>query len=165
MSESRGFRAWANQHGAILVACAITVAVLAIIWSRWSLAKPVFAAPTQVFFVDEITGDIVVEPAETIPPIAGSDGKPTLVRGCFYTLGSDAEKQLAYLEKYTDASKAAAATQTAYDPASAPPEVLVRAPEPGSLWVRADSPAGEKVIARMTDAVGKPGFRTVFPKP
>ena len=165
MAGIRGLRDWANQHGTIVGALAIVIAVLVIFWSRWAMTPATPVIPTHMFFVDDITGDIVVEPVDAIPPLPGPDGRPTLVRGYFYTLGSDADKQLAYLEKYSDAGRAAmAARATATEPMDSPPETLVRAPKPGSPWVRLESPEGERVMSVLNDAAVKPGFHIVMPK-
>ena len=162
MTDDRGFRAWLNRRGLVFGAGLAALAVPAFIWARGQMNPPTTPAPTHVYFVDEVSGEVVVEPANTIAPFPGKDGSPTLVRGVFYTLGADEEKRLAHLEKWADANLAAAAqTNPSIVPGAS--AILVRAPEPGSPWVRADSAEGEKVVSKLGAASSMPGFRVVSP--
>jgi len=165
MPDIHEIRTWVNTHGTIVAASFIALAALVVVSSHF-LGKPSHPAPpTHCFFVDEVTGEAVVEPIDAIPPLPGKDGSPTLVRAVYYTLGRDDEKQLAYMEKHSEEGRAAAVAR-ASDPniMGPPPQLLVRGPEAGSKWVLRDSEEGMKVMNVLNEQLGKPGFRVVMPK-
>jgi hypothetical protein len=107
----------------------------------------------NAWFMDEQTGQLVVEPATAIPPLLNKDHQPTLVRAIFVTCTTDQDRRLAYLEKYTPEAQAAFAdvrsgaqpltpaflftTQTGH---------MIRRPDAGSRWVRATSAEGVAIL-------------------
>lgn len=103
-----------------------------------------------VDFVDEETGETSIRPADDIPPLIGSRGKPTLVRA-IYDWGPDKTRVLQCYQKYTPEAKAIVEriirrkNITADEMRAAQAGCLVRRPESGAPWVPRFSAEGEKI--------------------
>ena len=127
--------------------------ILVIVSAAWFAVSHLRAQPTsvagKVYFIDENTGDISVQPATAIPPLRDARGNPTLVRAYFYSCGGGTEKQPAYYEKYSE--QARNAMETAGPELSPEAHQLiyngrrVRRPVPGSPWIPANSPEGRSI--------------------
>ena len=139
---------------------AILCVCLVIVWQMgWVHSKP--HAPTNCYYLDEEAFD-PQHPKELsvnlVPPVAGASGNLTLVRAVYITAGTDAERQLAYLEKYTDEAKAVLEKSASSEEHLSPQELMtirdglrVRAPELGSPWVTSNSPEGRALLGRTND--------------
>jgi len=131
-----------------------------------------YTPPTKAFFYDEDTGETVVRSAKDIPPCDNGKGKMTLVKAYYYTYGTDDEKKLAYLEKYTDQARAVLEKANASGGEIDPMNIgvvetgqYVRAPEAGSRWVQMRSGPGEEIMRRVGAGGGDPAkLRMVAPK-
>lgn len=126
----------------------------------WFTHKP--RGPSGVYFIDEETDEVTVQPATEIAPLKGSGGKMTVVNVVYYTCTTCAARKPAYYMKYTDEAKAYI-EQHRNDP---PPPgdrpkpldlvmaqlrqtgQLVRLPERGSPWVLMVSPEGLQIQSR-----------------
>ena len=170
----QGIRTWINRHGAVVAASLIVIATVAVLSTRSCKSTVPTVVPTRAFFVDEVTREIEIQPIDAISPLPGKTGQPTLVQGFYYTLGTDAEKQLGYMQKYTPTGRAALekfrqAPPNAMSPEQASlissinAEVLVRGPEEGSNWVPVESPAGLEITGRLNQLSQQKGFRIVLP--
>ena len=175
MSRFQAIRSWLQTHPQVVAILAIVVTIVAVASMLLRKTGPdPFADRVNVFYYDESTGAVSVRPFTDIPPLMGSDGKPSLVRAVFISYGSDEEKKLAYLEKYEDAAKAMLDKSIQENPLrtasidaliGAEGGHLVRLPEPGSPWVRTGTPEAVEVRkATMPDAAHSEHFRMVNPQ-
>jgi hypothetical protein len=103
--------------------------------------------------MDEETGTVTIRPADDVPPLIGTGGKPTVVRAYYFTVGNSTNKRLAFLEKYTDEGKAIVQTQiaqgSAYRGMLCQKGRLIRKPEAGSPWVDVASAEGRRIIEEL----------------
>jgi hypothetical protein len=107
----------------------------------------------NAWFMDEQTGELIVEPATAIPPLLNKNHQPALVRAIFVTGAGDKDRKLAYLEKYTPEAQAAFADVRSGAQPPTPAFLLttqtghlIRLPAAGSPWVRAGSAEGVAIL-------------------
>jgi hypothetical protein len=101
-------------------------------------------------YVDEETLDPVDAPAGRVTPFEGPRGRGTIVDAVYATNAAGA-RRLVYLIKHTPEGRVAAekrARGIPPDPGENAAAMLVRAPEPGSPWLPADSPAGQRIVGQ-----------------
>ncbi len=161
-----------NQKWSTIVFAVLIVAAVIWMW-RWLLPANTAAAPSRFYFYDTASRTVFIRPSTDLPPLIGSNGKPTLVRAIFLTCGSCAARKLAYLLKYNASARAAAqfldnppaasagqsaAAQFASLLAARRLQVsegtLIRLPAPGSPWLPAMSPQGAAIIHQAQQCPG-----------
>ena len=118
-----------------------------------SIGRP--PAQPEVYFINEETGDLVLQSLTAVPPLPDAHGNPTLVRAVLYSLDGGKTKTAAYYEKYSDKAKqmlqAAATDPDSYDTRVMEKGRLVRLPEKGAPWIPAESAEGRKILARLPE--------------
>ncbi len=107
----------------------------------------------NAWFMDEQTGELIVEPATAIPPLLNKNHQPALVRAIFVTGAGDKDRKLAYLEKYTPEAQAAFADVRSGAQPPTPAFLLatqaghlIRRPDAGAGWVRTNSAEGVAIL-------------------
>lgn len=144
-----GFRQWMRERPAITSILSLLVIAGAIFYAIRH-GHPHDEATYD--FIDEETNKPSNHSINEVPPLIGDSGKPTVVRAIYSgPPGSDGRKIL-YLEKYSDATKAALEKYHRENQHGPPPipdpatAVWVRLPQPGSTWVTRDSTEGQRII-------------------
>lgn len=162
--DMHAVREFVNKHGKYIAAGCGVVAILAILLFNRSGLPNVKENPSYGFYVDEGTGEEVVRPVTEVPPLAGKDGKATVVRAVKFSCeGKQAE--VGYFMKYPPAVQSSLQSM-AFDDVRRPDlletEQLVRLPRTGSPWVKGSTEEGEK-IKQGPPCSGK--LRMVHPVP
>ncbi len=156
-----------SKYGAYFIAFCLLIAVLVFYFH----VKGGGGTPTTAlaFYVDENNlKDETVKSATEIPPLNNKDGKPTLVQAVKRSCDPTGKNPyIAYLRKMTPESQAQLRAITDPTDLRAPQlmqsGMLVRSPTPGSEWVKAASPEGEKLIVVAPCPDGRLPI-TVFPR-
>ena len=158
-----------NTKGATAVAAAAVVVLsvaCVIVYRQLAGSKPP-APPAGSYYLDESAWDPanpVIRPASEIPPLAGSGGAMTLVRAVYYTESTDAEKKLAYVEKYLPEAREVLLKNRS-DMKAENDGAVVRESEPGLPWVKRYSAEGLRVVNKFSvqNASDRSKFRIVLP--
>ena len=141
----------ADRRRTLLAVAMILVIVASCVFLYFYLQPHQTHLPIGIYYANEETGELSVQPVDAVPPLLDAAGNPVLVRTCMYSTDGGKTKTVAYYEKYSDAVKAmmAAGAQdpSKYDDRLFKAGLLVRLPAKDSPWVPADSQAGRKVIA------------------
>ena len=159
-------REFINSHGKIIAMVCVVVAGLIAFYllTRTSLPKA-RENPSYGFYVDETTQDVSVHPVTEIPPLQGKNGQPTVYRAFKFTCDNGKNVQVGYYMKYPPDVQATLATM-GDDDARRPKLVetaqLVRLPQAGSPWIKAQSEAGEQITQGPPCASGT--LRMVHPE-
>jgi hypothetical protein len=131
--------------GVVILACLALISPY--IWPNQGTPAHV----TGVYYANEETGELSLQPPQAIAPLTDAAGRPVLVQAHLYSTDGGKTKSVAYYEKFTDRAKAMIEAsfqdRSKYDGQLFASGRLVRLPANGSPWVAAESDAGRNIIA------------------
>jgi len=160
-----------KKYGLVLAIALILLAGVLLIKSfRKSTVDHVSGDPTLAFYIDEANGEETVRSVNENPPLAGKDGKPTVVRAIKYTCDDGTPPKVLYYFKYTDEVAKELNTLSPTDAAAVirrtqimPKGEMVRSPATGSQWLLTSTPEGDALRAYPQCPNGKTA-KLVFPQ-
>ncbi len=155
-------RDWMNNNSAVVTVAAVMLLLVSLAVIVWTMKKPTMSGRiVDVYYYDLGNGQLFAAKATELPPIDAASGPGNGVRAYVYGCGdcSEANRFIAYLEKFTPEAKAMQEKMMNPDPNADPnmaPELrdmedggtLVRAVE-GGQWVTMYSEAGMKVSSEL----------------
>lgn len=143
-------REWLNNNSAIVTVAAVLVLLMAlgiIIWTQGSGNR--LSTNYEVYYMDLGTNELFAGKITEIPPIDAPSGPNQGVRAHVYGCGdcSEANRFVAYLERYTEKAKQMRLNPPPVDPNQPPPEMYMD--DMAGMEVRA--PKGTQWVSMMTD--------------